>query len=64
MDINQDQFEGQNKLKNSFLSDAILKTETFEISFHKIIISSASDFFYDYFKALKSEEILQKIYLR
>jgi len=80
MDINQDQFEGQNKLKNSFLqkpiipqrstqdfylnsflSDAILKTETFEIPFHKIIISSASDFFYDYFKALKSEEILQKI---
>ena len=39
---------------NDFLSDAILKFDNNEIPFHKIIISSASDFFFDYFKTLKN----------
>ena len=37
-----------------YLSDAILKFEQSEIPFHKIIISSASDFFFEYFKTLKN----------
>ena len=39
---------------NDYLSDAILKFDNNEIPFHKIIISSASDFFFDYFKTLKN----------
>ena len=37
-----------------YLSDSILKFEQSEIPFHKIIISSASDFFFEYFKTLKN----------
>lgn len=39
---------------NDYLSDAILKFDNNEIPFHKIIISSASDFFFDYFKTIKN----------
>ena len=39
---------------NDYLSDAILKFDKNEIPFHKIIISSASDFFFDYFKTIKN----------
>ena len=39
---------------NDYLSDAILKFDNNEIPFHKLIISSASDFFFDYFKTLKN----------
>jgi len=39
---------------NDYLSDAVLKFEQNEIPFHKVIISSASDFFFDYFKTLKN----------
>ena len=34
---------------NEFLADAILKTEEFELPFHKIVLSAASDFLYKYF---------------
>ena len=34
---------------NEFLTDAILKIENYEISFHKIILCSASDFLNNYF---------------
>ena len=37
-----------------YLSDTILKLEQNEIPFHKIIISTASDFFFEYFKTLKN----------
>ena len=37
-----------------YLSDAALKFEQNEIPFHKIILSSASDFFFEYFKTLKN----------
>ena len=39
---------------NDYLSDALLKFGQNEIPFHKIIISSASDFFFEYFKTLKN----------
>ena len=39
---------------NDYLSDAVLKFEQNEIPFHKVIISSASDFFFDYFKTIKN----------
>ena len=39
---------------NDYLSDALLKFDNNEIPFHKIIISSASDFFFDYFKTIKN----------
>ena len=39
---------------NDYLSDAILKFDNNEIPFHKRIISSASDFFFDYFKTIKN----------
>ena len=39
---------------NDYLSDATLKFDNTEIPFHKIIISSASDFFFEYFKTLKN----------
>ena len=39
---------------NDYLSDAILKFDNNEIPFHKIIISSASDFFFVYFKTIKN----------
>ena len=37
-----------------YLSDSILKFDQNEIPFHKIIISTASDFFFEYFKTLKN----------
>ena len=39
---------------NDYLSDATLKFDNAEIPFHKIIVSSASDFFFEYFKTLKN----------
>ena len=39
---------------NNFLTDAILKTEEFEIPFHKIVLCSASDFIYNYFSLNKN----------
>ena len=39
---------------SDYLSDAILKFDNNEIPFHKIIISSASDFFFEYFKTLNN----------
>jgi hypothetical protein len=39
---------------NNFLTDAILKTEEFEIPFHKIVLCSASDFIYNYFTLNKN----------
>ena len=39
---------------NDYLSDALLKLDQKEIPFHKIIISSASDFFFEFFKTLKN----------
>ena len=37
-----------------YLSDSILKFDQCEIPFHKIIISTASDFFFEYFKTSKN----------
>ena len=39
---------------NEFLADAILKTEEFELPFHKIVLSAASDFLYKYFTLNKN----------
>ena len=39
---------------NDYLSDAVLQLEQNEIPFHKIIMSSASDFFFEYFKTLQN----------
>ena len=41
---------------NDFLTDAILKTEEFEIPFHKIVLCSASDFLFKYFKLNKNNQ--------
>ena len=41
---------------NDFLTDAILKTEAFEIPFHKILLSSASDFLFKYFQLNKDNQ--------
>ena len=43
---------------NDFLTDAILKDENFELSFHKIILCPASDFLNNYFK--ENPDITQK----
>ena len=43
---------------NDFLTDAILKGENFELSFHRIILCPASDFLNNYFK--KNPDITQK----
>ena len=45
---------------NDFLTDAILKTEEFEIPFHKVILSAASDFLYKYFTLNKNNQENQK----
>ena len=47
-----------NYYSNEFLTDAILKGENFELSFHKIILCSASDFLNNYFKL--NPDITQK----
>ena len=47
-----------NYYSNEFLADAILKGENFELSFHKIILCSASDFLNNYFKL--NPDITQK----
>ena len=39
---------------NDFLTDAILKTDEFELPFHKIVLSAASDFLYKYFTINKN----------
>ena len=45
---------------NDFLTDAILKTEEFELPFHKIVLCSASDFLYKYFTLNKNSQENQK----
>ena len=45
---------------NDFLTDAILKTEEFEVPFHKIILCAASDFLYKYFTINKNSPENQK----
>ena len=45
---------------NEFLTDAILKTEEFEIPFHKMVLCAASDFLYKYFILNKSAQENQK----
>ena len=47
-----------NYYSNEFLTNAILKSENFELPFHKIILCSASDFLNNYFKL--NPDITQK----